>query len=44
MPYTVILPNGNTMQFYIREVAETYATVHKGRVVSNMPVKLQLVA
>jgi len=44
MPYTVILPNGATMQFYIKEMAETYATAHKGRVVSNMPVKLQLVA
>jgi hypothetical protein len=44
MPYTVILPNGTAMQFYIREVANIYATAHKGRVVSNMPVKLQLVA
>ena len=44
MPYTVILPNGVAMQFYIRQVADIYATAHKGRVVSNMPVKLQLVA
>jgi len=44
MPYTVILPNGSTMQFYIREVADTYAIMHKGRVVTQSPVKLKLVA
>jgi hypothetical protein len=44
MPYTVLLPNGNTMQFYIREVANIYATMHKGTVVIDAPVKLKLVA
>ena len=44
MPYTVIMPNGTAMQFYIREVANIYATAHKGRVVTHSPVKLKLVA
>jgi len=44
MPYTVLLPNGTTMQFYIREVANIYATMHKGTVVTDAPVKLKLVA
>lgn len=44
MPYTVLLPNGNTMQFYILEVANIYATMHKGTVVTQSPVRLKLVA
>ena len=44
MPYTVILPSGNRMHFYILEVANIYATMYKGTVVTDVPVKLKLVA
>jgi len=35
MPYTVIYPNGQTQQFYIRSVAEMYAAINGGRVVGK---------
>lgn len=44
MPYTVILPSGNRMHFYIEQVAKTYALMYKGTLVTDIPIKLKLVA
>ena len=30
MKYTVIIPNGKVMTFYVRAVAETYAKAYRG--------------
>ena len=30
MKYTVIIPNGRVMTFYVRAVAETYAKAYRG--------------
>jgi len=35
MEYTVIYPSGQQQQFYLRSVAELYASLHKGRVVGK---------
>ncbi len=35
MPYTVILPTGKIMQFYIRSLAETYASMYRGTLVTT---------
>lgn len=35
MPYTVILPTGRIMQFYIRSLAETYASMYKGTLITS---------
>ena len=35
MQYTVIYPNGTEQKFYLREVAEMYATIYSGRVVGK---------
>ena len=33
MNYTVIIPNGKVMSFYIKSVAETYARAYKGTLI-----------
>jgi len=40
MEYTVIYPNGNSQKFYVRAVAEMYATINGGRVVGKPELKL----
>jgi uncharacterized protein YfkK (UPF0435 family) len=35
MQYTLILPNGKIMQFYIQEIAELYQSINGGVVVTN---------
>lgn len=40
MEYTVIFPNGTTMKFYVRAVAELYASINGGRVVGRPELKL----
>jgi len=40
MEYTVVYPNGSEQKFYIRSVAELYATIHQGRVVGRPELKL----
>ena len=35
MSYTVIFPTGKVMTFYIKGVAELYASLHKGTLVSQ---------
>lgn len=35
MSYTVICSSGKVMCFYVKSVAELYATLHKGTLVSN---------
>ena len=40
MEYTVIYPNGTQQKFYVRAVAEMYATINKGRVVGKPELKL----
>ena len=40
MEYTVIYPNGTTMKFYVRAVAELYASINGGRVVGKPELKL----
>lgn len=40
MEYTVIYPNGTEQKFYIRGVAELYATINGGRVVGRPELKL----
>jgi len=35
MAYTVIYPNGSTQKFYIRAVADMYASTYGGRVVGK---------
>ena len=35
MQYTLILPNGKLVQFYIRSVAEMYQTINGGTLVSE---------
>ena len=40
MEYTVIYPNGTQQQFYIRSVAEMYASINGGRVVGKPTLKL----
>ena len=34
MKYTVIIPNGRVMTFYIEEVARTYARAYRGTLVT----------
>ncbi len=34
MQYTVIIPNGRVMTFYIRAVAETYAKAYRGTLIT----------
>ncbi len=36
MPYTVILPTGRIMQFYIKNLAETYAAMYKGTLINTV--------
>jgi hypothetical protein len=40
MAYTVIYPNGTTQKFYLRSVAEMYATINGGRVQGPPCLKL----
>lgn len=40
MQYTLILPNGREMQFYLRSVAELYQTINGGRIVGRPELKL----
>lgn len=40
MNYTLILPNGQEMKFYLREVAEMYQTINGGRIVGPPCLKL----
>ena len=40
MEYTVIYPNGTKQKFYVRAVAEMYATINGGRVVGKPELKL----
>ena len=40
MEYTVIYPNGSSMKFYLRAVAELYAQINGGRVVGKPELKL----
>lgn len=35
MDYTLILPNGKLMRFYVRAAAELYQKVNGGTIVSN---------
>ncbi len=41
MPYTVILPTGRIMQFYIRNLAETYAAMYNGTLVSTETLRAE---
>jgi hypothetical protein len=40
MEYTVIYPNGTEQKFYLRSVAELYATINGGRIVGKPELKL----
>ena len=40
MNYTLIKPNGDTMKFYLRSVAELYQQIHGGRIVGVPELKL----
>ena len=40
MPYTVVYPNGRQQEFYVRAVAEMYATINGGRLVGPPQLKL----
>ena len=40
MEYTVIYPNGTQQKFYVRSVAELYASINGGRVVGKPTLKL----
>lgn len=40
MEYTLIMPNGREMKFYLRAVAEMYQTIHGGRIVGRPNLKL----
>ena len=40
MQYTLIMPNGRTMQFYLRSVAELYQQINGGRIVGKPELKL----
>jgi hypothetical protein len=38
--YTLIMPNGKEMKFYLRSVAEMYQTINGGRIVGVPTLKL----
>ena len=40
MEYTLIMPDGREMKFYLRSVAELYQTIHGGRIVGRPELKL----
>jgi hypothetical protein len=40
MEYTLILPSGREMRFYLRSVAELYQTINGGRIVGRPELKL----
>ena len=40
MEYTVVYPNGTSMKFYLRSVAEMYAKINGGRLVGPPELKL----
>jgi hypothetical protein len=40
MNYTLILPSGKEMKFYIRSVAEMYRTINGGRIVGVPELRL----
>jgi len=40
MEYTVFYPNGTSMKFYLRSVAEMYAQINGGRVQGPPALKL----
>lgn len=40
MEYTVVYPNGTSMKFYVRAVAEMYALINGGRVVGKPELKV----
>ena len=40
MPYTLIMPSGRRMQFYVRAVAEMYQTINGGRLVGPPDLRL----
>ena len=35
MPYTLIMPNGRIMSFYIKATAECYQTIYGGVIVTD---------
>ena len=43
MDYTLILPNGTRMQFYIESVAEMYQQIHGGVLLKSNRPYLKLV-
>jgi hypothetical protein len=40
MNYTLIMPNGKEIKFYLRSVAELYQQIHGGRIVGVPQLKL----
>jgi hypothetical protein len=40
MQYTLIMPNGREMNFYLRSVAELYQQINGGRIVGRPELKL----
>lgn len=40
MEYTLVLPNGKIMQFYVRSVAEMYQRINGGRLVGRPELKV----
>ncbi len=40
MEYTLIMPDGRRMQFYLRSVAELYQTINGGRIQGPPDLKL----
>jgi hypothetical protein len=39
MKYILITKNGKVMQFYIKDVAETYKTIYGGTIVATFPTE-----
>ena len=44
MPYSVIMPTGRIMDFYIRSLAQMYADMYGGVVIDNNREPLKLAA
>lgn len=40
MKYTLIMPGGRTMQFFLYEMAELYQRIHGGKIVGRPQLKL----
>jgi hypothetical protein len=43
MEYTLIMPSGRRMQFYVESVAEMYRTIYGGVLLKNNKAQLKLV-